>query len=303
MLQQGLQGLLGGAQCVGLVGGLGHAGVAGKAATLVKPGQATQAPVPAQATVGLLHTQLGQRRLRQHARAQAVLGIVEAVPEQFATRGAFGPGRGGCPQRRLQAHQLVVRVGLPLPHLDQLAEHLRLQPGVAQAAELALAGPGATGQQRAGRGDQHGQASQPLAAMLAGQQRGHHPAGQQGQGQHRKGGVHRHQGAGRGNAGFAVSRHVADCTDGSTRACGGAQGGTVDAEAEGSGRWRARRQEAVLRSCRHGDRGCFGPMSRCRKAVGRSRLTDSSAQSMLGRRPITATMAGLACGAHRPDTP
>ena len=145
----------------------GHAQVAGEAALVVEAGQAAQPPgAGLRVAIGLagavlLHQQFPQCRLRLHARLQAVLDIVEAVPEQITAEGAARPGRSGRALRWLQFHQPVLGIGLPAPHVEHLAQQLGMQACAAQAVKLALAAPEGAGQQRPGATGQQGQRHQP----------------------------------------------------------------------------------------------------------------------------------------------
>ncbi|OGA97297.1 MAG: hypothetical protein A3E25_18540 [Burkholderiales bacterium RIFCSPHIGHO2_12_FULL_69_20] len=190
VLQQGVQPLSRGGGLVLLFGGPGHAEVAAEDAAAVEARQPAQAPAPGQGAGGgrsVQHPQVAQRALRLHARLQAAGGIVETLPEAFAAEGARHPGRRGRALRRLQLHQAVLLVGLPAPHVDQLAQHLRLHACLAQAVGVALPAPVGAAEQRAGGAQQQRQGGQPgRQHLLAGQQCRHHGRRQQGQRQHRQ---------------------------------------------------------------------------------------------------------------------
>jgi len=157
--------------------------------------------------------QLLDRRLRQHARLQAVQGIVEALPQTLTAEGAGDPCRCRCAVRRLQLDQAVFGIGLPAPDIDQLAEQLVLQPGFAQVVQLALAAPVGTTEQRAGGRQQQGEGAKPSRQdLLTGQQGGHDGGGEQGQRQHRQA-RNDSVDAGRRGIGCTFARHCTDCTD------------------------------------------------------------------------------------------
>ena len=104
--------------------------IARESALRVEARHATQHPTRA---AGLRCSDVEKQRSCRHAFAQAAgLFGVEAFPQPLPGSAA-GPRRRRRAVRRLQAHQMMVTIGLPLPDVEQLLQRLRLDARVAQA--------------------------------------------------------------------------------------------------------------------------------------------------------------------------
>ena len=189
-------------------GGPRHAQIPAEHAAAVEARQSAQGPFGVRAAIPVApHGQIGQRRMRGHAFAQAArLGhLGKALPQVLAVAPVARPGRCRRATGWLQPHQPVLCVGLPDPAIGELQQVLVLKPGLVQPTRIGLARPqGAGCGTRRGHQYERHHRKRAQARLLGGQDRRHHGRGAQRQRHQRDSWAVRHGG------GVAVARHAAD---------------------------------------------------------------------------------------------